>query len=288
MSMPTEKISGTARTNLREKFKSKTPQFPQRIRRCYMTGKQCIFCSQTPSSQHTQIDIEPKGVFVIMPFRPNLDTFYEWSLKRYIESGLEIEEKEIRRADEFRNIGYVMCEKICRRIQEAELVVVDFSVDNPNVFYEFGLAVGLNKPILIICDNQLSTSNGRAKDFWKSLGIPFEEDETGEIPKCVVIYPSVGFLSSTINDIVKMSRQIPLKPLKADRLKILALLTQEKTVEEIPKEGNDSIQEDIDVDFHVAVEAAIGVAIDNIKNNQYKLSNLSRVVKIWLLVKICG
>lgn len=50
------------------------------------------------------------SAFVIMPFRPNLDTFYEWRLKPYLESA-GFRSDRIRRADQFSNTGYVMCEK---------------------------------------------------------------------------------------------------------------------------------------------------------------------------------
>lgn len=42
-----------------------------RIRRCFMTGKQCIFCG----SENTHKNEKP-SVFVAMPYRPNLAMCY--------------------------------------------------------------------------------------------------------------------------------------------------------------------------------------------------------------------
>ncbi|MCM1543644.1 MAG: hypothetical protein NC121_20660, partial [Blautia sp.] len=47
--------------------------------------------------------------------------------------------------------SYVICSRICQQMQIADLVIVDVSTQNPNVFYEFGMAVALEKMILPIC-----------------------------------------------------------------------------------------------------------------------------------------
>jgi len=44
-----------------------------------------------------------------------------------------------------------MCRKICKLIQEADYVIIDLTEENPNVYYELGLAWGLNKNIFIMC-----------------------------------------------------------------------------------------------------------------------------------------
>lgn len=55
------------------------------------------------------------------------------------------------RADQDVMFGYVICNRVCQQIQIADIVVVDVSRENPNVFYEFGLAVALGKMIVPIC-----------------------------------------------------------------------------------------------------------------------------------------
>lgn len=55
------------------------------------------------------------------------------------------------RADDYSSCGHVICESVCAKIQEADLVVADVSYASPNVFYELGLAAALKKKIVPIC-----------------------------------------------------------------------------------------------------------------------------------------
>ena len=93
----TKKIIESEKTTLDkivEKYANKWPRYRQRVRRCFMNGKPCIFCNQLKFDNSLGIDGESteaiakeSSVFVVMPFRPNLDTFYEWSLKEYLMEG---------------------------------------------------------------------------------------------------------------------------------------------------------------------------------------------------------
>lgn len=56
---------------------------------------------------------------------------------------------------------------IARMIGESNLVIIDISENNPNVFLEFGIAFNLRKPMIIICQQNLY------KKTWKSK-IPFD------------------------------------------------------------------------------------------------------------------
>jgi hypothetical protein len=254
----------------RKKFYDEGQKFPNRIRRCFMTGKQCIFCSYASSSYPQEFaenefdegDSSSFSVFVIMPFQPTFDTFYEWSLKRYLSEGLKIEdtEKDIRRADEFRDIGYVMCEKICRRIQEANLVVVDLSIENPNVMYEMGLAVGLNKPLLIIC-NQTNYKGRLNDDFLKSIGLKEENNQFD-----IVDYPSVGYLDANDKDPIENAKRIELESRNA-QMKIVPLLIADKERDETNKETS---KRDISSTFSEALRGAIGVATKQISESSAK------------------
>lgn len=236
-------------------------RYRQRVRRCFMNGKPCIFCnSLLPSNTDAapESDVRPSpdpGVFVVMPFRPNLDTFYEWSLKNYLKEGLGIrDEKQIRRADEFRNIGYIMCEKICRRIQEADLIVVDLSLDNPNVFYELGLAVGLNKRLLLICDESEYARRQQADGFWHSIGVGVHD--MPDAAQVVVKYPNVGFLSIEKFPPEACAMRVPLGPLKP-KMNIVPLL--------VPGESPRHLNDDIKVGFAEALRGALGVAIHSMR-----------------------
>lgn len=55
------------------------------------------------------------------------------------------------RADDFSSNSHIICESVCAKIQEADMIIADLSYGNPNVFYELGIAVALRKKILPIC-----------------------------------------------------------------------------------------------------------------------------------------
>lgn len=55
------------------------------------------------------------------------------------------------RADSNYASNYVVCNRVCQQMQIADLIIVDASSENTNVFYEFGMAVSLGKLILPIC-----------------------------------------------------------------------------------------------------------------------------------------
>ena len=99
---------------------------PLGMRRCFMTGRHCISRSGIEGSAACG---DETTVFVVMPFRPQLNAFYDWSLKPLlVKSG--VPEEQIRRADQISRTGYVMCGSICRHIQQATLVIVDLSTRN--------------------------------------------------------------------------------------------------------------------------------------------------------------
>lgn len=150
------------------------------IRRCFMSGEYC--------SQQTNIQRERKELynqtsitaFVIMNFSDMSDVLYKWriepfikSLSKYLyldkedcnlycsdeKSDAELKKKGLKRirnikvvrADSDPASNYAICSRICQQMQIADLVVVDVSWKNANVFYEFGMAVALQKLILPIC-----------------------------------------------------------------------------------------------------------------------------------------
>jgi hypothetical protein len=110
--------------------------YPGYIRRCFITGKQCTNCDKVAAIYRQNVtDISSdNSIFVVMPFRSNLDTFYKWNLREFLINVFRevsiIDEQtlaqgwqnNIQRADQVSSIGYVMCERICRRIQEAALI----------------------------------------------------------------------------------------------------------------------------------------------------------------------
>lgn len=218
---------------------------PQWMRRCFMTGKQCIFCPHETVFEKGEGGRKRDSVFVIMPFKSNLETFYEWSLRPYLKH-FQIKEDNIRRADQFANTGYVMCEKICLRIQQAGFVAVDLSLYNPNVYYELGMAVGLNKPILAVCDGN---KKAQVEKLCKAIGINSDE---------VLYYPNVGYIDVDKSPLLDRIQRVKLEPRKTT-MKTVGLLLRsegEKRENESPFDN-----QDIHVSFPKALEAAVGVAM---------------------------
>lgn len=152
-------------------------------RKCFMTGE---YCSKQSSIQSEREELHKENkinAFVIMSFSNMADIVYESRIKRFIkklkkylafdekkdriccsrekikdeENGSQkikyhaIKEIIVERGDSEVASNYVMCSRICQRIQIADLIIVDVSHQNPNVFYELGMAIALGKMILPIC-----------------------------------------------------------------------------------------------------------------------------------------
>lgn len=144
--------------------------------RCFMTGE---YCSKQESIRKERKLLHDKhciNVFIIMNFSSMSDVVFKWRLQGFIESlskyfRFETTDAENRklvccseeinsiskvklnivRSDTNPSSNYVMCSRICQQLQIADLVVVDVSQRNTNVFYELGIAVALGKLILPIC-----------------------------------------------------------------------------------------------------------------------------------------
>lgn len=56
---------------------------------------------------------------------------------------------------------------IARMIEESQLIIIEISENNPNVFMEFGIAYSLQKPMIILCEKN------KYKDTWKNK-LPFD------------------------------------------------------------------------------------------------------------------
>lgn len=147
-------------------------------RRCFMTGE---YCSKQTNIQREKNALHEKNsikAFVIMNFSDMSDVVYKWRLRDFVRSlkqylymdkdkkrlycsyqAKETMPKNIRKIDEVQVIradsdpvsNYVICSRICQQMQIADLIIVDVSAENTNVFYEFGMAVALGKMILPIC-----------------------------------------------------------------------------------------------------------------------------------------
>lgn len=232
-----------------------------RIRRCFMTGKQCIFCG----SEHPYDSKEP-SVFVAMPYRPNLAMCYSWSIKNYLSDALEklwsVDYVRIARADEQPHVGAITCEKICHQIQIANLVVVDITVPNANVMYELGLALGLEKQIVLISNHSEydSATGSFAKDVSNYLAAEANS------PRKVLTYPGVSFLDGSTTKIEEFIFQIALGTRAVTAFKIRALAN----TKDLPSQNDDTR-----LDFGSILDGAIGVAVNLIRHpEKYKEENM--------------
>jgi len=246
--------------------------FPPRIvKRCFITGKQCIFSSLICESHSDQPSVAKRDkdltVFVIMPFKANFETFYQWSLKPYLKS-LGIDEVNVRKADEIMDTGYIVCEKICKRIQQSDLIIADISVKNSNVFYELGLSYGLEKPVLLI------QKENTVDDF---LGDPriISSLSYGQLPQTIVRkkvfrYQGVEKLNEQqiTNYIITPPRTKSPQPVKANKILKISLLDFSSPLypsssDSIPVPSTD----DIHLDFHQIVMGATNAAMSEISDD---------------------
>lgn len=87
-------------------------------------------------------------VFMIVSFTEKRRTLYEHAA--------EVAEDELGvaciRADQVPSSGYDLLAKVHLLIQRAELVIADISIMSPNVFYEIGYAVGVQKPPVLLAE----------------------------------------------------------------------------------------------------------------------------------------
>lgn len=87
--------------------------------------------------------------FVIQPYDGgDFDNRYDDIIKPALES-CGIEAYKVDR-DPYVEIAVSVIEE---RIRDATLVIAEISVDNPNVWFELGYAMALEKPVIMLCDN---------------------------------------------------------------------------------------------------------------------------------------
>ena len=88
--------------------------------KCFMSGKECEY----------ETKINELGVFVISPFGYPYDDLYRHGIKPILEkiklvditgqSSIGNPTLQPDRADQAMQLGFVMCQRICKRIQESQ------------------------------------------------------------------------------------------------------------------------------------------------------------------------
>ncbi len=264
----------TSEKSERDIFYSRVKQRHRRINPCFMTGKGCVH------TDHIDREWEDRtgknnalNSFMVHPFKPNIEAFFELCLERYLRSHYSHENLvlEIEQADKIRRTGYIVCEKICRRVQSVDFLVVDVSAPNANVFYELGLAYAIEQKIIVIHQEKSEFGKRAAKYFanagcraylYKDLN-PIEPkdfplsnyiwqrvenstDKSTTEPTILLIAKQYGFLADV--DISGNSDSFGTSPSKENEQNIDKLLGPS----------------DIYLGFDTHIKAAIGVAIADI------------------------
>lgn len=112
--------------------------------RCFMSNKEC---EHYPPGKDTS-----KEVFVVSPFGYPFDEVFENVIKKKGEQELRL---NVSRADLALQLGYVMCQRICRKIIESDFIIADISIPNPNVYYEAGLGYSLRRKIIFLANHKM-------------------------------------------------------------------------------------------------------------------------------------
>jgi Hsp70 protein len=92
-----------------------------------------------------QFTLDPNLCFVLMPFEERLRPFYE----DHIRPVLQGEGLSCVRADEILGTNLITWD-IWERINRARFLIADLTGQNPNVFYELGIAHALGKDVLLL------------------------------------------------------------------------------------------------------------------------------------------
>jgi hypothetical protein len=242
-----------------------------------MTGKGCVYTDRiqevldSRSEKRVDGDLPACSGFVIMPFRPSLKVFFQNSLRPFflenygprIESvstpeSRALESRFLETADQVSRPGIVICEGICRRIQEADFVVADISIPNENVFYELGLAYGIGHKIVVIyqenslfgpqCNNNYFQAAGCNAYAYKDLGLI----EAGKFQASKHIW--------------RCDPQETAAKLDEPKICFFEMMRDglPEKLPELPQDGDVFEYDDIRLTFNTHVESHVGLAMNRI------------------------
>jgi hypothetical protein len=111
-------------------------------------GENAPLSLYNPIFRGRNFKVNPKSLFVLMPFKEEFRPIYSEIIKPVAEQfGLDCV-----RADDLYSTKAIM-EDVWKLINEAKIIVADLTGKNPNVFYEAGLAHAVGKDVIIISQN---------------------------------------------------------------------------------------------------------------------------------------
>lgn len=106
---------------------------------CFKIGAQCS----------KEITVNPRQVFVGMPFRKKFEDVYRHGIAPILD---KYQLKPWKADEEPSNID-ILC-KICEHLQESQYAIMNITDWNANVLFEVGLAYGLGKHVILIKDKE--------------------------------------------------------------------------------------------------------------------------------------
>jgi hypothetical protein len=112
------------------------------------------------------VALDPQEVFIIMRFTANDENDNAW--KHGIKPGVESCGLKPVRADAKVESGQLL-EKIDRFIRRSRLIIAKVDENNLNVYYELGLAMGLDKDVLLISESSLVLNLPSDLKNWECL-----------------------------------------------------------------------------------------------------------------------
>ncbi len=127
--------------------------------------------------------IDPDTAFIVMRFSNNDENSNAY---RYgVERGLEdVGIHPIRADDEVRSSQIL--DQVFRHIERARFIVAKVDVENLNVYFELGIAMGLNKDVLLISERSLTINLPSDLRNWECL--TYEKGNYEELREAVTSY----------------------------------------------------------------------------------------------------
>ncbi|KJU82214.1 hypothetical protein MBAV_005594 [Candidatus Magnetobacterium bavaricum] len=163
--------------------------------KCFMSGGNCekIERLRKENKNKTYHSARSTGeIFVVMPFKNPFFDNYEFAFKSVFSQEKGYECVHVGEAT-FQHGEYVIC-KICQEINKADMVIVDLTEKNANVYYELGLAHSTGKYTVILNSKEASISQSFCNYLLKW------EDVWGDI---VLYDPNINDLIDKLSKIKK-------------------------------------------------------------------------------------
>ena len=129
------------------------------------------------------IIFDEDAAFIVMRFTQNdeNDNAYKYGIKKALES-LHI---KANRADNTVTSGQLL-DKIERNIEKSRFIIAKVDSDNLNVYFELGLAMGLDKDVLLISEKGLVLQLPTDLKNWECL--TYSKGDYEELKKNIIEY----------------------------------------------------------------------------------------------------